>query len=109
MNEPLLAVRGLTKEFPLRGGLFGGHAGSIHAVGGVDFQIDRGETLGLVGKSGCGKSTTGRCVLRLIEPTAGEIILRAGMSGRCRPVSFVPCAAISRSFSRTPMHRSIRA
>src|SRR6267378_3005335 len=73
MNEPLLRVWNLTKQFPLKGGLFGRQAGSIHAVDGVDFHIERGETLGLVGESGCGKSTTGRCVLRLIEPTWGEI------------------------------------
>lgn len=73
MSEPLLRVSGLTMEFPLGGGLFGRNAITIHAVDGVDFHIDRGETLGLVGESGCGKSTTGRCVLRLIEPTAGEI------------------------------------
>jgi oligopeptide transport system ATP-binding protein len=73
MSEPLLKVSGLTMEFSLGGGLFGRNAITIHAVDGVDFHIDRGETLGLVGESGCGKSTTGRCVLRLIEPTAGEI------------------------------------
>jgi peptide/nickel transport system ATP-binding protein len=73
MSEPLLKVSGLTMEFPLKGGLFGRRSVSVHAVDGVDFHVERGETLGLVGESGCGKSTTGRCVLRLIEPTAGEI------------------------------------
>jgi len=73
MSERLLNVRGLTKQFRLKGGLLGRESASVHAVNGVDFHIDRGETLGLVGESGCGKSTTGRCVLRLIEPTSGEI------------------------------------
>jgi oligopeptide transport system ATP-binding protein len=71
--EPLLSVRNLTKAFPIRGGFFRRQVGSVHAVDGVDFHVDPGETFGLVGESGCGKSTTGRCVLRLIEPSGGEV------------------------------------
>jgi len=72
---PLLEVRGLTKHFAGRGGLWRTSA-VVKAVDGVDFDIREGEMFGLVGESGCGKSTTGRCVLRLIEPTAGEVRFR---------------------------------
>jgi oligopeptide transport system ATP-binding protein len=72
--EPLLEVRNLKKHFDLKRGFFGGGAAKVHAVDGVGFDLLRGETLGLVGESGCGKSTTGRLILRLIEPTAGEVL-----------------------------------
>jgi oligopeptide/dipeptide ABC transporter ATP-binding protein len=71
--EPLLAVRDLRKHFPIRKGLFSRVAGHVRAVDGVSFDLAQGETLGLVGESGCGKTTTGRCLLRLIEPTSGSI------------------------------------
>ncbi len=70
---PLLEVEGLKKHFPIRKGFFSRASGSVYAVDGVSFSIGRGETLGLVGESGCGKSTVGRTVLRLLEPTHGTI------------------------------------
>jgi oligopeptide transport system ATP-binding protein len=71
--ETLLQVRDLTKHFDMKRGFFWGEKAKVHAVDGVSFDLFRGETLGLVGESGCGKSTTGRVILRLIEPTAGTI------------------------------------
>ena len=73
MSDALLSVRNLKKHFPIKGGILGRQVGQVHAVDGVSFDIAPGETLGLVGESGCGKSTTGRCIMRLIEPTSGAL------------------------------------
>ena len=69
----LLSVRNLRKEFPIRKGVLSRQVGAVKAVNDVSFDVARGETLGVVGESGCGKTTTGRTILRLIEPTSGEI------------------------------------
>ena len=70
---PVLEVCGLKKFYPIHLGLLGRSTGQVRAVDDVSFHIDRGETLSLVGESGCGKTTTARCILRAISPTAGEI------------------------------------
>src|SRR5215813_6864895 len=81
---PLLEVQDLKKHFPIHKGVFSKVSGHVYAVDGVSFSIGRGETLGLVGESGCGKSTVGRTLLKLLEPTdgtikvAGEDITRLG-------------------------------
>src|ERR1700742_3358684 len=75
MNAPLLQVNDLKKHFPLRGNFFGRNPGRVYAVDGVSFEIARGETLALVGESGCGKSTVGRAILKLFDVTAGQVVL----------------------------------
>ncbi len=71
--QPLLLVSGLRKHFPIRGGLFGNTVGTVRAVDGVSFAVRKGETLGIVGESGCGKSTTARLLVRLLDPDAGTM------------------------------------
>jgi oligopeptide/dipeptide ABC transporter ATP-binding protein len=75
-KPPLLEVKDLKTHFPISGGIFRRTVGHVHAVDGVSLSVKKGETLGLVGESGCGKSTVGRSILRLVEPTSGEVILQ---------------------------------
>ena len=72
--QPLLTIRGLTKHFALKKGLFGQGGGTVRAVDSIDFSVFKGETLGVFGQSGCGKSTTARLLMQLIAPTAGEVV-----------------------------------
>ncbi|HEY8289901.1 MAG TPA: dipeptide ABC transporter ATP-binding protein [Acetobacteraceae bacterium] len=87
---PLLEIRDLKKYFPIRNGVFSRLAGQVRAVDGVSFAIERGETLGLVGESGCGKSTAGRTLLRLLEPTAGQILVNGEDITTLPPAKLLP-------------------
>jgi oligopeptide/dipeptide ABC transporter ATP-binding protein len=89
-EAPLLAVEGLKKHFPIYQGVFSQVSGHVYAVDGVSFRIARGETLGLVGESGCGKSTVARTLLKLLEPTAGRIIVRGRDITGLDPAEMLP-------------------
>jgi len=100
MSE-VLRVEGLTKHFPIRGGVLRRQRGAVQAVDDVSFALHEGETLGLVGESGCGKTTTSRLVVRLLEPTAGRVVRPSAGPGCVRS------AATCRSCSRTRTRRSV--
>ena len=91
--QPLLEVRGLRKFFPISKGFLRRVVGHVRAVDGVDFVVNEGETLGLVGESGCGKTTASRCILRAIDPTGGEILYRT-RDGRTVDLASLPPAEL---------------
>ncbi len=90
MSDELLAVKNLYKYFPIKGGIIGRTRGYVKAVDGVSFSIRRGETFGLVGESGCGKTTVGRTILRLLEPTSGEVYYDGVNIAKLKPKELRP-------------------
>ena len=107
--QPLLTVRGLVKHFAVRKTVLGRAEAVVRAVDGVDFEVVKGETLGVVGESGCGKSTTARLLMHLIAPDAGEILFDGEPVGSKRAAGSGLTAARCRWSSRTAIRRSIRA
>ena len=104
LTEPFLRVEELAKTFPA-GGSGRAKRPPIRAVDGISFDVASGETLALVGETGCGKSTAARCVLRLVEPSAGRVLLDGrDLASSARP-SCAACGARCRSCSRTRTHR----
>jgi oligopeptide/dipeptide ABC transporter ATP-binding protein len=85
--QPLLSVKDIKKHFPLKGGILGRPQGWVQAVDGVSFDVGKGETLGIVGESGCGKSTTARLLMHLIQPDSGEVVFDGDAVGAMRGVS----------------------
>ncbi len=109
MSEPLLDVKQLCVHFPFRrGGLFKPEHGFVRAVDGVSFQIKEGETLGLVGESGCGKSTTARAIIGLVKPTSGEVLLQGQPIQSLNERTMRPFRKTIQWFFRTHLLHSIR-
>ena len=106
MSENLLSVNGLQKRFDVGGGFFGWGKTGIDAVSGVSFDVARGETLAIVGESGCGKSTVGRCILSLVKPTDGKIYLEGHRIDSLSTNEIRD--GVSRLFFRTPSAASIQ-
>ena len=97
MSDIILEVDDLVKHFKTR-------RGTVRAVDGIDFSVERGKTLGLVGESGCGKTTVGRTILRLIEPTSGRILFEGRDITKLHKSGLRSIAGRCSSFSRTPIH-----